>query len=200
MRRRRSVAAALVLLAACAGPSSEVGGTHRPKRLPTSSSTSIVMAIGHGWTSAGLRGPTYPAGSCHLRGTDDQVLPDATCTPGSTDRAVTQANLATTICAKGYTTKVRPPVTLTNPAKRESAKEYAAKRWGEYDHLIPLELGGSSDTRNLWLEPGDLPNPKDRVENGLKALVCQHKIPLQAAQQLIASDWTTAMNKAQATT
>lgn len=162
------------------------------------SAPSVVVAQGHGWTTAGLLGPTYAAGSCHARGTGDQLLPDPRCTPGSNDPAVTQTSIGRTICAAGYTATVRPPVTLTNPAKRQSAKEYAAKRWGEYDHLIPLELGGSSDTRNLWLEPGVLPNPKDRVENTLRALVCQHKILLQKAQQLIADDWTTAMDKAQA--
>jgi hypothetical protein len=40
---------------------------------------------------------------------------------------------------------------------------------GEYDHLVPLELGGApDDPRNLWFEPGPTPNPKDAVENKMK--------------------------------
>ena len=43
----------------------------------------------------------------------------------------------------------------------------------EYDHLIPLELGGAPNSpRNLWPEPGASPNPKDRLENRLRVLVC----------------------------
>ena len=34
----------------------------------------------------------------------------------------------------------------------------------EYDHFVPLELGGATnDRRNLWPEPGATPNPKDAV-------------------------------------
>ncbi len=43
---------------------------------------------------------------------------------------------------------------------------------GEYDHLVPLELGGDpNDPANLWLEPNDRPgatstaNTKDALEN-----------------------------------
>ena len=38
----------------------------------------------------------------------------------------------------------------------------------EYDHLVPLELGGATnDPRNLWPEPGPSPNPKDHEEDAL---------------------------------
>jgi hypothetical protein len=38
----------------------------------------------------------------------------------------------------------------------------------EYDHLVPLELGGAdNDPRNLWPEPGASPNPKDALEHEL---------------------------------
>jgi hypothetical protein len=57
---------------------------------------------------------------------------------------------------------------------------------------VPLELGGSNATSNLWLEPGSIPNPKDKVENRLHDQVCAGEISLAAAQQAIATDWTTA--------
>jgi hypothetical protein len=74
----------------------------------------------------------------------------------------------------------------------------------ELDHLVPLELAGASDTRNLWPEPDQGSpsqfdpqdrfglNAKDGVENRLHTAVCAGQVSLGAAQQAIASDWTTA--------
>jgi hypothetical protein len=66
----------------------------------------------------------------------------------------------------------------------------------EEEHLIPLELGGNpTDPRNLWPEPYAKSIPdggaraKDEVENYLHKQVCAGVIPLQTAQQEIASDW-----------
>jgi hypothetical protein len=60
----------------------------------------------------------------------------------------------------------------------------------EYDHLVPLELGGAeNDPRNLWPEPGASPNPKDELEHRLHSLVCAGELSLAAAQREIASDW-----------
>lgn len=130
--------------------------------------------------------------TCHANG----QLPDPVCTPGATDPRVTQANIGQTICVSGYTATVRPPVSVTSTEKAVSQKQYGypTGTQGEYDHLIPLELGGSSDTTNLWFEQGSIPNPKDKVENTLKAEVCAGKITLQDAQSKIAKDWTKALN------
>jgi hypothetical protein len=66
----------------------------------------------------------------------------------------------------------------------------------EYDHLVPLELGGATnDPRNLWPEPdyatrsGFYRNPKDRLENSLKRMVCRAAMTLAHAQRLIAANW-----------
>ena len=60
----------------------------------------------------------------------------------------------------------------------------------EYDHLVPLELGGAAnDPRNLWPEPGASPNRKDELERTLRALVCDGRLDLAAAQRAIAGDW-----------
>ena len=59
---------------------------------------------------------------------------------------------------------------------------------------MPLELGGDpNDPRNLWVEPGASPNPKDAVESRLQELVCAGRMSLAAAQEAIAADWTTAV-------
>ena len=62
----------------------------------------------------------------------------------------------------------------------------------EYDHLVPLELGGATnDRRNLWPEPGASPNPKDLVENAFNHKVCDGKMTLARARRLIARNWVT---------
>jgi hypothetical protein len=162
--------------------------------------------------------PQPAAGSCHYRWTSvKQPLPDTHCTPGATNPKVTQKTLATTICKSGYTTAIRPPSSITGKEKVANAKSYhyiGSLAYAEYDHLIALELGGDpNDRRNLWVEPPSpghtarqgVSNPKDSVENYLKSQVCNavhlashHQgtartyLPLAAAEQLIASNWTTA--------
>jgi hypothetical protein len=62
----------------------------------------------------------------------------------------------------------------------------------EYDHLVPLELGGATnDRRNLWPEPGSSPNPKDRVEDQLNHAVCDGQMTLAQAQREIVTNWVT---------
>ena len=120
--------------------------------------------------------------------------PDPQCTPGSFDPAVTQANIKTTICRSGYTATVRPSTDQTDKAKHMLYGAYGVTTGttSELDHLVSLELGGSNDAANLWPEVGKVPNPKDTVENDLHDAVCSGKVSLVAAQQAIASDWTTA--------
>ena len=163
------------------------------------------------------------AGSCHYRHTAaGQPLPDVHCTPGARNPKVTQTTLAATICKSGYTTSIRPPTSVTDKEKAANAKSYrytGSLTQAEYDHFLPLELGGDpNDRRNLWVEPPSpkhttsqgVSNPKDGVEASLKAMVCHYVklkshhqgtatsyLPLSRAQNLIVTDWTTA--KAQAT-
>ena len=67
--------------------------------------------------------------------------------------------------------------------------------------MIPLELGGSNDIRNLWPEPyftnpetGCDAHKKDRLENRLHRLVCVGSMDLKEAQAEIASDWVSSYN------
>ena len=144
--------------------------------------------------------PQPRAGSCHARGHGLLSLPDHHCTPGSTDSRVTPATLGRTICRSGYTKTVRPPQSITAPEKLGSMRAYSdhgSPHGYEYDHLIPLELGGApNDPRNLWPEPGGTPNPKDRLENLLHRRVCDGRVGLRAAQREIATDWVAAYRRA----
>jgi hypothetical protein len=151
--------------------------------------------------SGAASGPSQVQPSpCHARGHGDFSQPDRHCTPGVIDNAVTQANISRTICRAGYTKKVRPPSSVTEPEKLAAMKAYGdtgSPHEFEYDHLISLELGGApNDLRNLWPEPGGSPNPKDRLENRLHKLVCNGTLTLSAAQRQISTDWVRSYHRA----
>lgn len=124
--------------------------------------------------------------------TAHNALPDSACTPGAVFPNATQDQ----ICVSGYTQTVRD---VPAQVKDEVYAEYGITQHttGQYevDHLIPLELGGSNDIANLWPEPAD-PRPgfheKDKVENYLHDQVCGGAVPLQQAQQEIATNWLSA--------
>jgi hypothetical protein len=138
--------------------------------------------------------PQPAPGSCHARGSGLYSLPDPHCTPGAISPAVTQANIQSTICSDGYTETVRPPESITEPEKEASVAAYGDSgplHDYEYDHLVPLELGGApNDPRNMWPEPGASPNRKDAVEDQLRQEVCDGRMTLAHAQRAIAADWT----------
>jgi hypothetical protein len=127
------------------------------------------------------------------------------------DSEVTEGDLEATICRPGgWSRSVRPPERLTEPAKLEAMRAYGAAGPAsgyEFDHLVPLGLGGASDTRNLWPEPDQGSpaqfdpvdpygvNAKDGVEDALHEAVCDGRVGLAAAQRAIASDWPQALEE-----
>lgn len=95
------------------------------------------------------------------------IYPNPELTPGKTNPDITQANLKTTVCSKGWTGVnkythetakgtdiLRPPVELTNKIKVQTMKSYVftdSEADYELDHFISLELGGCPDcVENLW--------------------------------------------------
>jgi len=134
-------------------------------------------------------------GACRARGSGLYSRPDPACTPGALNPIVTQATIGRTICVSGWTETVRPPESVTEPEKRASLLAYGdAGGLGEYeyDHLVPLELGGAvNDPRNLWPEPGASPNPKDAVENEFRRLVCDGQMALARARLIMARNWVS---------
>jgi hypothetical protein len=138
-------------------------------------------------------------GSCHARGSGLFSLPDPRCTPGAVSPAVTQSSIDSTICTDGYTERVRPPESITEPEKKASLAAYGDAlplHDYEYDHLVPLELGGATnDPRNLWPEPGASPNPKDSLEDRLRSMVCDGQLTLAVAQREIAVNWIAAYHR-----
>ncbi|KOV58802.1 lipoprotein, partial [Streptomyces sp. MMG1121] len=134
-------------LAGCSssGAHSDGGGAGKNGASATGPSGSAGAAGSVGTIPVGA-GPqtTYtvqqqpPAGSCHYRMEKGEPLEDLRCNPGAVSPAVTQANLASTICRKGgYTKDIRPPEAVTGKEKRLNAASYGYKgRLGdaEYDH------------------------------------------------------------------
>jgi hypothetical protein len=115
------------------------------------------------------------------------VLASPTLTPGSLNPDVTQVTISSTVCVRGWTSTVRPPVDYTNNLKLEQMPEYGETgppSGYQEDHLISLELGGNpTDPRNLWPEPYPRAADVDKIENELNAKVCSGELSLAEAQQ-----------------
>jgi hypothetical protein len=115
--------------------------------------------------------------------------------PGALNLQVTQANIAVTICAPGWTASIRPPASFTNRLKREQMPLYGYPartdpRSVEEDHREPLEIGGAPrDPRNLWPQPVDEAQAKDRLENAVKRDVCAGRLTLQQGQAIFLGDF-----------
>lgn len=116
------------------------------------------------------------------------VLPDPKLTPGDTFPGAT----ASDVCTPGWASEHRH---MTEEMRDRVYAQYGRTRGPEcceVDHLIPLELGGSNDLKNLWPQPYE-PRPgsaeKDQLENELHGLVCSGKMSLAEAQRCIASNW-----------
>lgn len=76
-------------------------------------------------------------GSVHRR---SEALPNPRLTPGATNPAVTQADIHSTICVRGYTRTIRPPERYTERLKRHQIRAYGYRDreiWHyEEDHLL----------------------------------------------------------------
>lgn len=70
----------------------------------------------------------------------------------------------------------------------------------EIDHLVSLVLGGSNDIKNLWPQSRDRSKKwnaweKDKLEAHLMRLVDSGAVPVQEAEQAIATNWIEAYQK-----
>lgn len=156
---------------------------------------------------------SLPAASAHTASQNGPVgasslpsgLPNPRLTPGALNPAVNSHDLYRTICHRGWTRTVRPPENYTERLKRRQIREYGYSNHRlsayELDHLVSLELGGSpSSPKNLWPEPHNAAGgwgsfAKDRLENKLNHLVCDHRLSLQSAQHMIATNWIRAYRR-----
>lgn len=130
-------------------------------------------------------------------------LPDSRLTSGYINPEVTQENIHSTVCVRGYSKSIRPPSYYTNKLKKRQLIEYgyadANPKHYEEDHLIPLSIGGSPNhPKNLWPQPRLSEwnaEKKDRLEFKIYQLVCDGKVPLDEARQAMAENWINAYKR-----
>ena len=142
-------------------------------------------------------------GACGTSIRNGYPVPDPHCTPGGVNPSVT----ADVLRNPNWRTRCD-----RNCESSESEKHVAYHWYGipaphrnsgdnqvcELDHLVPLELGGADGLGNIWPQCGPDATAldmryfkiKDRVENYLADEVKAGRMPLDAAQRGIASDWT----------
>jgi hypothetical protein len=124
-------------------------------------------------------------------------LPDPTLTPGVT-RDLTLGKVCNTRWgrdSRAVTASMKRQVYASYHMVPHSGECALSPRGCEIDHLIPRELGGADDVRNLWPQPYGGPCnaiDKDRLENRLHRMVCAGEMPLEDAQRAIATDWVAA--------
>jgi uncharacterized protein DUF3761 len=146
---------------------STASGTQSPPR---------TLAVG----ATVLLAPRTRTAGCRLG-----AEPDRRCSPGAYYAGLGRS----VICGGGFRTS-----TIRNVPQSEKfavEREYGlARLYGrtlEIDHIVPLELGGSTDIANLFPERGY--SAKDRLENALHDRVCSGQMALRAAQRRIAAGW-----------
>ncbi|MBI1355845.1 MAG: hypothetical protein GC160_16010 [Acidobacteria bacterium] len=167
-----------------------------PQRLPsllTSPNLRVALALAALALVAGVAVVQWsetPAGAVAAR-----YAPDPRLTPG----LATSAS-ARELCASPVPDEALP---VARPVAVGVFRAYGVAdpepRAYELDYLIPPELGGAGDARNLWPQPyGAEPwsaHAKDALEDRLRHLVCQGELPLAVAQRDLARDWTAAYRR-----
>ncbi len=173
--------AVLLAIYALTNANSGTGGTvSSPGQNPSSNPASQPAVLGK---------PTKSSNCVAVNGVQDKA-----CTPG----AIFTDATAKEICVPGYSASVRN-VSIDTKDQVYAMYNIRTHFTGQYeiDHLISLQLGGSNDIANLWPEIAD-PRPgfheKDRIENYLHKQVCDGKMSLQKAQELIVTDWHQVYN------
>jgi hypothetical protein len=108
------------------------------------------------------------------------VAPNPALTPGVV-RPMTKAQVCSTVWGLD-----RRHVTVA--MKQQVAKAYGVP-WSdrakyEFDHLVPREIGGADDVRNIWPQPlAEARHIKDPAENRIHRAVCAGDMSLHAAQE-----------------
>src|ERR1051326_7114757 len=122
-----------------------------------------------------------------------QKLPDRTVTPGAINLSLT----ADKICAHGFSTKKYRHTTAAMKAQVCASYHVSPcpkRNLMELDHLVPLELGGSDEVNNLWVQMAPEYHQKDKLENYLRREVCdalpeERQEKLRQRQRCLVADW-----------
>jgi hypothetical protein len=126
----------------------------------------------------------------------DPILPDLTRTPGVFRKNLTQNQICHT---KWGLDKRHVTLAMKKQVFAEYGISYSRHSEFEVDHLVSRELGGADVVRNLWpqsyiTQPWNA-RRKDRLENYLHRLLCNHQITLAEARKEIINDWRVAYKR-----
>lgn len=104
--------------------------------------------------------------------------------------AVSESNIAETICMPGWSATQRPPVAYTNRIKMRLLHDMGLppELLVDFvlDHRISISAGGSPDAlANLVLQDRDASGRKDRFEEKMHHAICAGEISLRQAQELL---------------
>jgi len=92
---------------------------------------------------------------------DLSFTPGRLCTPGDSDFLEYRYPERIAYCRRNVTERMKQEVAAHYGIPKSEWNNY------EFDHLIPLAIGGDSYTDNLWPEPLDQAKAKDQLENTL---------------------------------
>lgn len=140
------------------------------------------------------RGPAFVTNAAGV------VFPDADLTPGNAVPGVS----AGTFCTRQYVADFRRPhfSTMASAFAGYGVSTHERDRY-QVDHLIPVSLGGSNDTENLWPQPYAEPmgaTQKDQLERQLTTMVCSGALGVLEARAAITTDWAAAFDRYVAST
>lgn len=123
------------------------------------------------------------------------VMPDPHIVPGSVFAQVKLADIQ----ESGYSKRVRDvPESLKKTICERDGVKWEDHDKYEVDHLIPLALGGSNSTSNLWCQPKFGQHnalQKDAVERRVLKMVRDEEMDLREAQTKFGKDWISLGNE-----
>ena len=109
---------------------------------------------------------------------------------------VTQNNIQTAVCRRGWTRTVHPSRNVTDAIKRNLvADRRVSPRDYELDHIVPLDLGGAPRSPQSDAPVAGRRVRCPHVRTILSANSCAGDLTLKGAQHEIATDWRAGYKK-----
>jgi hypothetical protein len=124
---------------------------------------------------------------------EPRLVPDSRLTPGAVV-VISEKQ----VCSTGAARERFIPAVLAGKVFASYGIRRPHPRQYEVDYLIDPELGGATDSHNLWPQPYSTvwnAHVKDALEDRLRDLVCSGAVSLPMAQHDIATNWIAAYQK-----
>jgi hypothetical protein len=150
------------------------------------------VEAGDSWTDS-TSGNAPGERTCVLSVADGASLPDPKCTPGAITRALSPTDLAPVCAALDQPWPEVAPSVARSILNAYGINETDAEHY-TVGYLVPPAIGGANDYRNIWPLPeaDNTATRKAQTDELVSGAVCGQRAGIQAAQYVMASDWTTA--------